>query len=215
LILAWRAVHQVLAGATTDAATTARWAVSLTRGRDDFAELPPLVALRTSETRIHADRYSVESCDPGPCPDGEVYPQVKWRHGEKSRDPDRRFFWDPDRAADGDGDELARLPRDGSEPRDIDVMAVLPRITRHRDALIRSLVWSPYGNFEHDDSPDFLLRLADRAADRRDVLRLAGGVAADKLAQQWAEIYQRVDAVLADRARLMALIMLHDGWPEH
>ena len=103
----------------------------------------------------------------------------------------------------GDGRPLAARLADDHELRDLDIIAVLPRITRGRAALldaIRAMV--P----EHDPLGlhGFPFVGATRAFTRRVVLELAGDPAS---AARWADIFRRYDRALDDPRTLVGLAL--------
>jgi hypothetical protein len=103
----------------------------------------------------------------------------------------------------GDGRPLAaRLP-DDHELRDLDLLAVLPRVTRGRAALVEAIRWSvpvkdPLGLH------GFPYVTATRAFTRRSVLELAGDHAG---AARWSEVFRLYDRALGDPRTLVALAL--------
>jgi hypothetical protein len=103
----------------------------------------------------------------------------------------------------GNGGPLAsRLPTD-RELRDLDLLAVLPRVTLHRAELVDAIRWmvpssDPLG------VRGFPFVTAVRAFTRRTVLELCGDRAA---AARWSEIFGRFDRALDDRRTLAALAL--------
>lgn len=103
----------------------------------------------------------------------------------------------------GDGRPLAARLADDHELRDLDVIAVLPRITRGRAELvdaIRAMIPARDPLGVHG----FPFVGATRAFTRRTVLELAGDRAG---AARWAEIFRRYDRALADPRTLTALAL--------
>lgn len=119
--------------------------------------------------------------------------------------PDEVYVQALETAARGDGTALAK--RMGAHHSvwwtDADFMAVLPRITVGRDAVVRQLVWGvPKDNVRLDQQ--FPWSVALHAAARRAALHVAGE---DTEAARWAAIYQRYDQTLRDRRKLIALAL--------
>jgi hypothetical protein len=86
---------------------------------------------------------------------------------------------------------------------DADVMAVLPRITTGREAVVRQLVWAvPEHNRQLELDVPWATAL--HAAARRAALHVAGE---DAEAARWTEIYHRYDQALRDRRKLVALAL--------
>jgi hypothetical protein len=219
---AWRAVGHVLDGDLAAATASATAAAALAAAPptanapgpvheptdvDTYLYLPGLIALRTPSTAVAIPH------DPRPTPDPEVgarlrglYPGLLLRAGDAL---DRTPLHDLDAltaAEAGDGGPLARVMiGDPATWSDEAVMAVLPRITTGRDAVVRQLRWAPAPNRPTiADADHFPFNLALHAAARRDALQLAGA-SAD--AARWDEIYRRVAAVLKDRRKLAALVL--------
>ncbi|MEP6860267.1 MAG: hypothetical protein ABJE66_06595 [Deltaproteobacteria bacterium] len=103
----------------------------------------------------------------------------------------------------GDGAPLAARLAESHQLRDLDLIAVLPRVTRGRAALVDAVRWmvpdnDPLGAYGFPYVP------ATRAFTRRSVLDLAGDHGA---AERWADIFRRYDAALADEHTLVALAL--------
>jgi hypothetical protein len=103
----------------------------------------------------------------------------------------------------GDGAPLARYLATDHQLRDLDVLAVLPRVKRGRSELVEATRWmvperDPLGLH------GFPFVTATRAFTRRAVLELAG----DHIgAARWANIFQRYDRALDDPRTLVALAL--------
>ncbi|HET9989404.1 MAG TPA: hypothetical protein VFQ65_12825, partial [Kofleriaceae bacterium] len=103
----------------------------------------------------------------------------------------------------GNGAPLAaRLPED-RELRDLDLIAVLPRVVVGRAALVEAIRWAvpakdPLG------AHGFPWVNATRAFTRRTVLELAGDRAG---AKRWGEVFDRYDRALDDQRTLVALAL--------
>lgn len=87
---------------------------------------------------------------------------------------------------------------------DEDLLAVLPRLPKQRAELAALASWRPPLSFRAETSP---LATARHAALRRTVLGLAG---AERERATWDRIYRRTRAVLADRRRLLALVLIEE-----
>jgi hypothetical protein len=87
--------------------------------------------------------------------------------------------------------------------RDVDIIAVLPRVKLGREAIARQLAWSA----PHDRdrlATGMPWSMATYAAGRRSALQLAGDTARSAW---WNDIYKRYDQALRDRRKLVALAL--------
>jgi hypothetical protein len=103
----------------------------------------------------------------------------------------------------GDGAPLAQRMADDHELRDLDLIAVLPRVTRGRVQLVDAIRWmvpatDPLG------AHGFPFVGAARAFTRRSLLGLAGDRAG---AARWADIFSAYDHALDDPRTLAALAL--------
>ena len=220
----WLAVARVLdgdiAGATAaanDALAAAHDVAEHTYAFDDLPLLPKVIALYTpaidatfsfDDLRGHGAEHDSTRFN-----DRHQFAHLLVRHGDSIEDTDLSIDHDFEtamrRAEAGDGEALARAMggRYGSGWwRPSDIIAVLPRITTGRDAVVRQLAWSS----PRQDSPlefRYPWGVVLDAATRRTALVLAGD-AAD--AAPWDAIYKRYDAVLADPKKLAALVLWGD-----
>ena len=91
-----------------------------------------------------------------------------------------------------------------------DVLALLPRITKDRDRLSAAMSWR---RLDFDVAPRGVpFKFLTRASYRRDLARAAGDLA---VAHRWQAIIDTHMSVLADRDRVIALILWHRllvGW---
>ncbi|MBK7535021.1 MAG: hypothetical protein IPI49_06495 [Myxococcales bacterium] len=99
-------------------------------------------------------------------------------------------------------DHMLGRPRHTSWWRDDDILSVLPRLRSGRERIAHLLVWHAQPSWRTETSP---FAAALHAFARREVLTLAG---APGEAARWDRIYRRVDEVLGDRKRLVALMLL-------
>ncbi len=109
-------------------------------------------------------------------------------------------------AQQGDGLPLALFIGRRQWWSDGDVTAVLPRVRNHRDVLTEALEVAG-GNASSPGSQSYRypFSLVSKAVERRTMFELAGNTEAAAL---WHARYVRVDSMLADRRRLIALMLL-------
>jgi hypothetical protein len=214
-LLRWRAVAEVLDDRADAAIATAREALALIdallpeMSRPRFMHaLPAMVRLHTPAIALgpELDLEAAHRTDPERT---EMYlSRLMLRAGLATAE--HRYY--PEyhgvlvAAQQGEGRPLARFL--GKRPwrwRDGDVMAVLPRIRTGREALARQLAWADR-SFDQPSAYDPAMpwEHALYAASRREGMKLAG---MPEEAARWDAIYRRFDAVLADRRRLLALLL--------
>lgn len=232
-LLRWLAVKTTFDGDTATATTLATEAQTLAAAepeerdfevRYDIKLLPAAIALYTDATQLGMDKLEPKELL-GEDADHFIRERLEERwHDEfaplQLRDGgrvahDRYAFYREygsalDGAADGDGGSLAaRLhERSGDRWSPMDVAAVLPRVTRDRDALLKALtvVSQTYAQ-ESDADNDYPIGLLGLAIEMRAMYRLAG---LKDQAKHWDEIYKRIDTALSDRKRLVALLIWID-----
>jgi hypothetical protein len=211
----WLTVASVLAGDLAAGRDHAARALAIQLPDDDFEVslsridlpmLPELVAFYAGEpvdVKIPVDELPRELWL-------HTYGSLLLRHGDPI--PKDTYFGSRnaypkalEAAAAGDGRALAveMSNNDMSWWRDVDIIAVLPRIKLGREAVARQLAWSA----PHDhERLEFKMpwSMAMYAAGRRSALQLAGDTAR---AAWWNEIYKRYDQALRDRRKAVALAL--------
>ena len=216
-VLRWRTAAHVFDGDLAAAAATAREAARLSApgasgALSDVPLLPALVALYTPGTRLVFDLDRVpDDTDPGAADSVRqtqraLFSALRLRRGDRRGDPPMDDLLPILRAAQrGDGMPLARALHAGTLwMTEADILAVLPRITRGREAVARQLAWAPFsrpiGADWHFPWPQL-----NSIVLHRDLLRLAGAPAE---AARWDAMYRRFDRALEDRRVLIALMLL-------
>lgn len=104
----------------------------------------------------------------------------------------------------GDGAPLAQRLATDHELRDLDLLAVLPRVKRGGPQLVEAIRWMVPAN-DPLGVHGFPFVTATRAFTRRSVLDLAGDHTG---AARWANIFQRYDRALDDPLTLVALALV-------
>lgn len=215
--LRWAAVKAVFDGNVEAAAVAANAAVTAAATLPDptlhyimrdLRHLPALVGLRTAATSLPVDLASN---------DNTVrklwlfsFGRLLLRTGGSIEGayfgPVEEYVAALAQAEGGDGSALVHQigSSDHQWWSDADVMAVLPRITRERDVVVRQLTWSTPYHASNTLDRSFPWSIALHAIARRDVLTLAGQPAE---AARWNEIYRRFDIALRDRQKLIALML--------
>ena len=213
----WRAVAAVFAGDLAAARVHATAAQQADKpGADDvdgefIAELPAVIELYTTGA-------SAPVAPPSDSEERELwvhtYGGLLLRRGGDTKGayfgPDDNYVAALRRAEAGDGTQLASLMllHRTTWWRTADLMAVLPRVKTGHAALVDALVWAkPFESIDTDIG--FPWRFAAYAAMRRAALEVAGE---HTEAARWGAIYQRYDAALRDRRKLVPLLLLARDW---
>jgi hypothetical protein len=218
-LLRWRAVAEVLDDQAEAAVATAREALALLDALppDEFRPhymrlLPAMARLHTPAIALGAeiDLEAAHRTDPRGM--DLYFSRLMLRAGlatERHRLSDSAYHEVLVAAQQGEGRPLARhLGKQPAHWRDGDILAVLPRIRTGREAVGRQLAFAPryfYQRFTYE--PAMPWEHAFHAATQREGMELAG---MPEEAARWAAIYRRLDAVLTDRQRLLALILWED-----
>jgi hypothetical protein len=221
-VLRWRAVGQLFDGNVTAAAATAQAAAGLADtlewrpSVDDATLLPALVALYTPTTALEFDlhRYARDAVVSKETRElrARHFGGLLLRRGDELTPEFLTWVAEEDRAAlraahqDGDARALTHSLSSFDGIPEAHVLALLPRIRRGREALVRQFIWAPRSRWHIIDAleEEAPWGMAAHAVTRRSVLRLAG---ANEEAARWDAIYRRFDQLFEDRRRLVALML--------
>jgi hypothetical protein len=205
--LRWIAASQVLDGEHEAARKTASHALALIKPDADFG-------LRDAAYLEAAVAFYSPTVTPVQVPEayGYLFGRLQLRAGIPFVGTDLGPYHDlaaPAFVAAQRGDGLLLAEYLGGERRagnwwsDGDLIAVLPRVTQHRAELVQQLRYrAPDAHISTLDPPP--VGQALRAFQRRELFE-AAGLSAD--AARWSAIYRRIDRVLGDRDRLVAMMI--------
>lgn len=221
-VLRWLAVARAFDGDLAAAHALAKEAIANQRTgeRDrytyrDLPHLPAAIDLHGSSTSAEVNFIN----PPGLDAELAIMLRDNWEHDfgrlllRAGKPIDDAYFGPRDeykaalaRAVNGDGRALARqIGGRLSWWTDGDIMAVLPHVKEGRAEVIEAVRYAAKSFSANAGTLDYYpFSLAGTAIERRGLMQIAGFT---EEAKRWDEMYQRIDAVLSDRKKLVALMI--------